>query len=744
MGDLRHGGVQALPQERLDTVELGSLALQRADLRKEQVDAHQHNKGWFVHGLRERALDLPRLVDLHRVPGLDVLVVGQHDTALEARQDLAHVVAHPSQGADLAVVDDRAVTDEAHLRAARDAALGDHAARDGADPRGTEGLAHLDLAHDVLDGLRGEHALHGVPQFVDRAVDDRVRPDLHALAVGQGARVAHRAHVEAHDDRVRGGGQVDVGLRDATDAGQHDVHLDLVLRELGDLVLERLERARHVGLEHQAEVVDLAALVEDRRQRALDAAAARLLLQLEPVGTLAGQRTGLAVVLDDAHVLARLGDAVEAEHLDRLRRRRGLHALAGVVGHRPHAAPVGARDDRVTDLQRAALHEHGHHGAAARIELGLDHGAGGLRVRVGGELLDVGHQQQALEQVVEALARLGRDVDEHRVAAPLLGLEPELGHLGAHAIGRRALLVALVDRHEDRHVGRLRVVDGLAGLRAHAVVGGDHDDRDVRRLGAAGTHGGERLVARRVQERDDAAVVEMDLVGADVLRDAAGLARGHVRLADRVQQRRLAVVDVTHDRDHRRARLEVLVGVLEHRLGRRVLGGRDDVDLLVELVGEHLDRVVGQRLRERRHLAETHQLLDDLRHRHAERLRHVLDGRAGGDADDIGLQRADVLGDGLLVGATPAPATATPRRTVRTAAGAATGATGTAARAAGTARPARGLRVDDDTPDAAGAARGALALQARAGGPLALAAAGTRAVAAGSRLGLGLRLRGRL
>ena len=145
------------------------------------------------------------------------------------------------------------------------------------------------------------------------------------------------------------------------------------------------------------------ALVEDRRQRALDAAAARLLLELEAVRTLAGERAGLAVVLDDADELAGLGHGVEAEHLDRLGRPRRLDALARVVGHRAHAAPVGAGDDRVADLQRAALDEHGDDRAAARIELGLDHGAGGIGVRVGGELLDLGGQQQALEQVVEPL-----------------------------------------------------------------------------------------------------------------------------------------------------------------------------------------------------------------------------------------------------------------------------------------------------------------------------------------------------
>ena len=129
--------------------------------------------------------------------------------------------------------------------------------------------------------------------------------------------------------------------------------------------------------------------------------------------------------------------------------------------------------------------------------------------------------------------------------------------------------------------------------------------------------------------------------------------------------------------------LEVLVGVLELRLGVDLVGGVDDLDLLVELVGEDLDRVVGQRLGERRHLAELHQLLDDLGHRHAEVLGDVLDRRAGVDPDGVGLQRRVAsCGTGSVVGAAPA-ATAAARRA----------ALGTAARAAGTAaRALRGAR----------------------------------------------------
>ena len=82
---------------------------------------------------------------------------------------------------------------------------------------------------------------------------------------------------------------------------------------------------------------------------------------------------------------------------------------------------------------------------------------------------------------------------------------------------------------------------------------------DVGDLRAARAHRRERLVARRVEERDHA-LLRLHVVGADVLRDPARLAARHARAADRVEQRRLAVVDVAHHRDDRRPRLGLDVG----------------------------------------------------------------------------------------------------------------------------------------------------------------------------------------
>ena len=373
-------------------------------------------------------------------------------------------------------------------------------------------------------------------------------------------------------------------------------------------------------------------------------AAARLLrarLAPEPLAALLGEVAGPCLLLDDAPELAGGRRAVEAEDLDRIAGLRLLDPLAAIVVERAHPSPGVAGDDRVAHLQRAALDEHRRDRAAADVEARLDDRAGRLGGRVRAQVeLGVRDEQDLLEQLVEVLALLRRDAGDLHRAAPLLRLHVFLGELAEDAIGVRVGKVDLVDGDDDRHVGRARVRDRLARLRHHAVVGGDDEHGDVGHLGAARAHRREGLVAGRVEERD-APAVDLGLVRADVLGDPAGLGLDDGRLADRVEQRRLAVVDVTHDRDDGRALAERLLGVVE-RLGLDVVVlGVLDRHLALELGGDQLDLVVRQRLRRGLHRAEVHQELDDLRHRDAERLREVaqrdarLDGRRAGRLDDL-------------------------------------------------------------------------------------------------------------
>src|SRR5205807_6488483 len=138
-------------------------------------------------------------------------------------------------------------------------------------------------------------------------VDDRIRADLHALAVGGLARVAHGANVEGEDDPIGGGREHHVGLVYAADAAVDYVDLDLLLGQLGDLVLDRLERAGDVGLDDQAELLHGALLgeLEDVLERDLAAGSPRERLGLQAVGALAGELAGAALVLYDAHELPR-------------------------------------------------------------------------------------------------------------------------------------------------------------------------------------------------------------------------------------------------------------------------------------------------------------------------------------------------------------------------------------------------------------------------------------------------------
>ena len=131
-------------------------------------------------------------------------------------------------------------------------------------------------------------------------------------------------------------------------------------------------------------------------------------------------------------------------------------------------------------------------------------------------------------------------------------------------------------------------------------------------------------VSRKVILRSPGRV---DVIGADVLGDSAGLAGHDVGLADVVEQRGLAVVDVAHDGDHRRPR---------HQLLGRVVGG---VALDLRRVLVLPDRLEAERRGDQLDLVEVEALVD--RHHQAQLLERELDDLGGGH-----LHRARELGHG--------------------------------------------------------------------------------------------------
>lgn len=429
---------------------------------------------------------------------------------------------------------------------------------------------------------------------------------------------------------------------------------------------------------------------------------------------LLGDLTRRTVLVDDQEVVACARDVGETQDQDGSRRSRFLDVVAVVVEHRPDAAVSVADHHRVADAQRAALDQDRRDGTAATVEVGLDRNTLRVLLRVGPQVeRGVRGEDHGLQESLDVEALLGGDVDEHRVAAVLLGHQTELGQLTTDLGRVRALDVDLVDRDHDRHVGRLGVVQRLDRLGHHTVVGRHHEDRDVGRLGTTGTHGGERLVTRGVDEGDLALFVvdlSRDLVRTDVLRDTAGLTRDDVRLADGVEEAGLTVVDVTHDGHDRRTRDEELLAALVlteldveglEQLAVLLLGA-DDLEDEVHLVREELQRLVGDGLRGSDHLAEVHHHADERRRVGADLLGEVGEGRTTRQADGLSVaarqhHAADRRGLHGLVLLAPLPLrlATTTRGTAGTTEGAlrattATRTTGTATEAGTTAATATG------------------------------------------------------
>ena len=306
-------------------------------------------------------------------------------------------------------------------------------------------------------------------------------------------------------------------------------------------------------------------------------------------------------------------------------------------------------------MERTVLDEERCDGAAALVEARLDHSAGRGAVGVRLELGDLRRERDHFQQIVNAHTGLGGDGADNGVAAPVFGHKAVLGQLLLDTLGVCVGLIHLVDGNDDGDLGGLGVVDGLDGLRLDAVLRRNDEDRNIRDHRAAGTHGGKGLMARGIEEGDGLAL-DLHLIGADVLGDAAGLAGGNVCVADIVEKARLAVVDVTHDNDDRRAGLE-LVGAVLVIVDELFLDRDDDFlfDLAAELFSDKGRGVEVDHLGEGSHHAVFHQALDDLRAGLLHAARQLADGDLIGDLDgqrgllgDLKLETAHLLGLFLL------------------------------------------------------------------------------------------------
>ena len=223
-------------------------------------------------------------------------------------------------------------------------------------------------------------------------------------------------------------------------------HLFVLLVELAQRVGERLERAVHVGLQHEVERGDLAPLRPSRRcprgghRRRGSSGACGSRRDGDASAPRRPSRADL-LVGRDAQLVARERDVVEAEHLDRRRRTGLLHLLA--VCRRTWRGPCPSRRRRRPGRRRGACRARRATVATgprpwSRFDSSTNARAGAFGFAASGGSY-VGDEQDRLEQLVDADARRGGDLVDDRVATPLLGDELAARRAaGARGWGRRS------------------------------------------------------------------------------------------------------------------------------------------------------------------------------------------------------------------------------------------------------------------------------------------------------------------
>ena len=184
--------------------------------------------------------------------------------------------------------------------------------------------------------------------------------------------LARGADVEPDDDRRRRLRQADVRLGDAADARRDDVDADVVGRQLGQRVRDRLDRALHVGLEHDLDLLDLARLdlVEDVLERHAAVPASSFLRRAScrcSTSDLAAFSSLTTLNISPA------SGTPSRPSTSTGRRRTGLgHRLPLVAQHGADLPGVLARHDQIAELQRPLFDEDRRDRAARAVQPRLD------------------------------------------------------------------------------------------------------------------------------------------------------------------------------------------------------------------------------------------------------------------------------------------------------------------------------------------------------------------------------------
>src|SRR5690606_25253080 len=396
--------------------------------------------------------------------------------------------------------------------------------------------------------------------------------------------------------------------------------------------LQRFQRTTHIGLEDDVErlLLVLTHGLEDVFQLAGVSTGQLHFAEL----ALTEQRnfTGLLLVRDDGQVITGFRRTIQTQNLDRNGKTSFFHLHATLIEHGADTAKGHTAQDHIALTQGTVLNQHGGDRTTTLVETRFDHDTTTWCSRGCLELENLGLQQHGFEQLINAGTQFGGNRDERSVTTPLFWNHIQCGQAVLDVVRIGFRLVDLVDGNDQGHASGFRMLDRFLSLRHDAVISCHHQNHDIRGLGTTSTHGGKRSVARGVQEGDHAAL-GLNVVGTDMLGNTAGFARGDLGATNIVEQRGLAVVDVTHHGHNRRTgqRLAFEFQRFGQLLFQRIVA--DQLDLVAQLFSHQLCSFLIKYLVDGHRSAHLEHELDHFRgfHRHLRSQIGHGDGFANGN-----------------------------------------------------------------------------------------------------------------
>ena len=119
-------------------------------------------------------------------------------------------------------------------------------------------------------------------------------------------------------------------------------------------------------------------------------------------------------------------------------------------------------------------------------------------------------------------------------------------------------------------------------------------------------------MSRRINKRNFVAGFDRNLISADMLGNAAGLMRRHVGFAQSIQQRSLTVVNVSHNRYHRRSRLHLFRPVFFAFKAKFDIAVGNAFDAVSHFFDDNLRRIAVNRLVNCCHHTQSHKFFNNV------------------------------------------------------------------------------------------------------------------------------------